>query len=67
MTESKTIPSGFFFKGQFLHLLLLAVLLLAVGLLVSYRPIQDGQCLGISTQSWFIVALAVPIMHQIYV
>ncbi len=67
MAEGKTIPRGFFFKGQLLHLLLLAVLLLAVGLLVSYRPLQDGQFLGVSTQIWFVVALAVPIIHQIYV
>jgi hypothetical protein len=34
MAEIKTPPSGFFFKGQFLHLVLLAVLLLAFHLLV---------------------------------
>jgi hypothetical protein len=67
MAAIKTTPSSFFFKGQLLHLLLLAVLLLAVGLLVSYRPLQEGRCLGISTQTWFMVALAVPIIHQIYV
>jgi hypothetical protein len=67
MAEGKTVPSGFFFTGQLLHLLLLAVLLFAVGLLVSFRPLQDGQFLGVSTPIWFVVALAVPIIHQIYV
>jgi hypothetical protein len=67
MAEDEKIPSGFFFKGQLLHLLLLAVLLFAVGLLVNFKPLQDGQWLGASTQTWFLVALVVPIIHQIYV
>ena len=37
MAETKTIPDGFFFKGQLLHLLLLVVLLVVVGLLVKFR------------------------------
>ena len=67
MAETKAIPNSFFFKGQLLHLLLLVVLLVVVGLLVKFLPLQNGQYLGISTQTWFIVALAVPIIHQIYV
>ena len=67
MSEDRTIPSSFFFKGQLLHLLLLVVLLVVVGLLVKFLSLQEGQCLGVTTQTWFIVALAVPIIHQIYV
>jgi hypothetical protein len=67
MAEVEKMSSGFFFNGQLLHLLLLAVLLATVGLLVSFRPLQDGQFLGVSTPTWFVVALVVPIIHQIYV
>ncbi len=40
---------------------------MVVSQLVKFQPLQEGQCLGVTTQTWFIVALAVPIIHQIYV
>jgi hypothetical protein len=67
MAEIKTIPNGFFFKGQLVHLLLLVMLLVAVGLMVHLKGLQEGQCLGVTTHTWFIIALAIPVIHQLYV
>ena len=67
MARKEPVPSGFFFEGQLLHLVLLVGLLVGVSLLVTRDPLQAGQCLGVTTRTWFIVALAIPIVHQIYV
>ncbi|MCF6208986.1 MAG: hypothetical protein L3J61_06370 [Ghiorsea sp.] len=56
------------FQYQARHLLLLLILLALVTLYVSADPqILLGAYLGISTTSWFWLAIAVPIVHQTYV
>jgi hypothetical protein len=54
------------FKGQGLHYILLAGLLAGVVALAN-DGVLTGQFLGISTLAWLIIAIADPIIHQIYV
>lgn len=54
------------FKGQALHLISLMLLLAGV-IALADGSVLTGQFLGISTVSWLIVAIAVPIAHQVYV
>ena len=55
-------------EHQIWHLLLLIFLVLAIKLYVSNsQEILDGSLWGINTSTWFWVAIAVPIIHQIYV
>ncbi len=54
-------PSSFFFKGQLLHLFLLAVLLIATFWLVNPKD------LGATARTWFIASIAIPIVHQVFV
>jgi len=49
------------------HLLLLIVLLVGAFLLVDFKQLADRQVLGVGAHVWFVVSLAVPIAHQIYV
>jgi hypothetical protein len=67
MPQTTKIPNGFFFKGQLLHLLLLVGLFVAVSQHVDFQQLQKSRVLGITTRIWFIIAMAVPIVHQIYV
>lgn len=60
-------PTSFFFKGQVVHLLALIVLLVGAVQLVDFKQLRASQFLGISAQVWFIISLAVPIVHQVYV
>ena len=56
------------FKNQLFHLLSLAILLLIVhSCLTNCSEILNGSLLGISTKTWLLLAIAVPIVHQIYV
>jgi hypothetical protein len=56
------------FEHQIWHLFSLLFLILAVKLYVYSRPaILGGLLWGISTNSWFWLAIATPIIHQIYV
>ncbi len=56
------------FKYQFYHLILLLILL---GIIVFYinntSRLSVGNFWGISTKTWFWIALIVPVLHQIYV
>jgi len=54
------------FEKQRHHFLALA-LLLAVTFLPLEGDFLAGQFLGLSTLAWFMVAIAVPIIHQVYV
>jgi hypothetical protein len=54
------------FKGQALHYFILAVLLIGVSAFAN-GGVLAGQFLGITTQYWLIIAIAVPIIHQFYV
>jgi len=56
------------FEYQIWHLFSLILLIFAIKLYVSSSPeILDGSFWGISTSSWFWLAIAIPIIHQIYV
>lgn len=56
------------FERQPQHYLLLAALLVGAGVAVSWTDsLLAGQFLGISTGTWLAIALAVPILHQLYV
>lgn len=56
------------FKYQQWHALLLTLLLFCIYLIVLNDPqIKTGEYLNIETQTWLIVALLSPIIHQIYV
>ncbi len=56
------------FEHQIWHLFSLVFLILAVKLYVSSRlVILDGLLWGVSTNLWFWLAMATPIIHQIYV
>ena len=56
------------FKQQHWHLLFLVVLLLGLIYVIQIdEDILKGQLWGISTFYWFIIAIATPIIHQIYV
>ncbi|MBT4865573.1 MAG: hypothetical protein HON53_10750 [Planctomycetaceae bacterium] len=65
--ETTRPPASFFFKGQFLHALLLAVLLGITYVLTLTAFLADDTFAGWSTRAWFIASLAVPIAHQLYV
>lgn len=56
------------FKYQLWHLLSLIVMLLVVHLcLVNSSEMLNGTLWRISTKTWFWLAIAVPVVHQIYV
>jgi hypothetical protein len=56
------------FRYQGWHMLLLIVLIIFIKLYTSYRSeILEGTLWGLSTRSWFWLAVIVPIIHQIYV
>ncbi|WP_082331929.1 methyltransferase [Mangrovimonas xylaniphaga] len=56
------------FKRQFWHLAFLLGLLMVLSLLFSNLPkLSEGQLWGISTKTWSLLAIAVPIVHQVYV
>ena len=54
------------FKGQVPHYIILTGLLIGAAFLAK-GGMLTGQFLGITTQYWFILAIAVPIIHQFYV
>ncbi|MBN1303979.1 MAG: hypothetical protein JXA13_06050 [Anaerolineales bacterium] len=54
------------YKGQFIHLLLLALLLAAVAWLAG-GEVLDGQLWGVGTPVWFWTAILVPVLHQVVV
>lgn len=60
-------PAAFLFKGQLLHVVLLALLLTTVALLVDALGLRVGQFAGWTTKTWLIASLAVPVAHQFYV
>ncbi len=56
------------FEHQIWHLFSLIFLILAIKLTISTsQEILNGSFLGISTEIWFWLAIATPIIHQIYV
>lgn len=55
------------FEKQTWHVLGLAVLLGAVGWIWTMPGFSAGSYLGVSTSAWMALAIAVPIVHQVYV
>lgn len=56
------------FKFQIWHLLSLVILIYAVKVYASNNSeVLDGSFLNVDTKSWFWLAIAVPIIHQVYV
>lgn len=53
-------------EGQWLHLGALALLLVGVSLCARELSLV-GACLGLSSETWLWIAIAVPALHQIYV
>ena len=60
-------PTGLFFRGQIVHLLLLSILLIGACGLVDFKQLTERQLLGVGADVWFLISLAVPIVHQVYV
>lgn len=59
-------PSGYFWHGQFRHLLLLVALLPGAWALAE-PALGDGAWLGVEDRAWFAAAIAVPVVQQIAV
>jgi hypothetical protein len=60
--------TGAILKYQIWHLLSFIILIVAIKLyLLSNLSILDGSFWNVSTKSWFWLALAIPVIHQIYV
>ncbi len=56
------------FRHQIWHLFSLVILIISIKLYVLNSPeILDGAFWGLSASSWFWLAIAIPIIHQIYV
>jgi voltage-gated potassium channel Kch len=60
-------PGSYFFRGQLAHALMIVILVVGACLLVDLEQLSDRQMIGISVQAWFVIALVVPIVHQVYV
>ncbi|MEA3392944.1 MAG: methyltransferase [Candidatus Marinimicrobia bacterium] len=56
------------FRYQFWHLLFVVISIAALQIFITQnKNIMNGILWGISTETWFWIAIAVPILHQIYV
>lgn len=55
------------FERQWLHLLLLAFLLVGCYFAAQRSDVQAGDLWGVQTISWFWIAILIAIMHQVYV
>jgi len=56
------------FKHQIWHLLALTLLIIAIDIYITSRPgMLAGSLWGTPTKTWFWLAIAVPVVHQIYV
>lgn len=63
MTKIKNI-----FQFQIWHLLSLIILFVTVKIYISSNSeVLDGSFLNVDTKAWFWLAIAVPIIHQVYV
>ncbi len=60
-------PRRMFFEGQLIHLLGVAVLLVAVCFAAQISGFDQGLFLGLSTTNWVVLAIANAVLHQVYV
>jgi hypothetical protein len=58
---------GLIFERQLWHYLLLPVLLAGLFLMSRSEGFLNGDFLNLSTETWFLLAVAVPVVHQFYV
>jgi protein-S-isoprenylcysteine O-methyltransferase Ste14 len=56
-----------FFRGQAFHLGALALLLIGVGLVSRHPGVREGSLWGIESIHWLGLAVAVPVVHQLFV
>jgi protein-S-isoprenylcysteine O-methyltransferase Ste14 len=59
-----TIP---FFRGQAFHLGALALLLAGIGLVSRHPGVREGSLWGLGSTQWLGLAVAVPVVHQLFV
>jgi len=56
------------FEYQHWHVISLLILLAVIFFFTDFRQTNlTGECLGIKTQTWFVIAILCPIIHQLYV
>ncbi|MGI9516001.1 MAG: methyltransferase [Pirellulaceae bacterium] len=55
------------FEKQWLHLLLLAGLLIGVSLIWRTDALHEGQLWGVTTTTWLLMAISVAVAHQVVV
>lgn len=55
------------FEKQWLHVLLLAALLAGLAVVSGFDGARGGQLWGMTTPVWFWLAVAVAVVHQVYV
>ena len=55
------------FEKQRQHILILVAILALILTLAHFGDVYEGNFLEVSTQTWFVINLAVPILHQIFV
>jgi protein-S-isoprenylcysteine O-methyltransferase Ste14 len=55
------------FENQWLHALMLAVFLVGLVWVERIHAVQVGQLWGVSTKAWFWLAVALPVVHQVFV
>jgi hypothetical protein len=67
MSQYPSVQPLYFFKGQVVHFLSLVCLLGLVWLWVDYDRLSERQLFGWNAQVWFVISLAVPILHQVFV
>ena len=67
MPQHPSAKPNYFWHGQFAHAVGLALLLGVTWLAVDFRDSKNQTVAGIDVRVWFIIALLVPIAHQIFV
>ena len=56
------------FKHQIGHAILLGVLLISINIIISLDlTFLSGKQFGMDTKNWMLIAILVPVIHQIYV
>ena len=67
MMECGMSRAQLIFEKQWLHSLFLVALLVGVALVSRLDRVQTGQLWGVSTPVWLWLAVALPIVHQVFV
>jgi hypothetical protein len=67
MPKHLSAAPRFFFRGQAVHFLLLVLLIGSTWALVDFNHLAKRHVFGINGQVWLVIALSVPILHQVFV